>query len=104
MLRVSSTPGNSTPLTWRGSPDNFLFITIDLNTSSPQQNNGVITIGSTPEPTPTPTATPQQLKLSLPTDSFNTSVDISTIIIEPVIATSINPGLNYIGFQGDFTF
>jgi Carboxypeptidase regulatory-like domain len=29
---------------------------------------------------------------------------MATLIIEPVVTTFIDPGLNYIGFQGDFTF
>ena len=44
----------------------------------------------------------------MPIDTFDTSVPIATVIIEPVVTTLIDPvttaGLNYIGFQGDFTF
>src|SRR5436190_140690 len=62
MLRVSSTPGASTPLAWAADPNNFFFIDANLNTVTPTQANGLITItgaGSTPSPTPTgtPTAT-----------------------------------------------
>src|ERR1044071_3349869 len=52
--------------------------------------------------TPTPSAAP--VTMSLPTDAFDTSVPIGTVIIEPVVATNIDAGLNYVGFQGDFTF
>lgn len=57
MLRVSSTPNASAPLTWAAPPDNFLFIDFDLNTVTPAQNNGIITIvGPGPRATPTATA------------------------------------------------
>src|SRR5204863_9735634 len=60
MLRVSTTPGASTPMTWRPDPDNFLFIDANLKTHVPLQTNGLITIvGGTPPPSPTPgTPTP----------------------------------------------
>ena len=59
MLRVSSTPGASTPLTWAADPDNFIFIDANLNTHVPDQNNGLITItGALPTPAPVPTPTP----------------------------------------------
>src|SRR6185436_15253998 len=60
----------------------------------------------TPTATPTPggTATPAPIKVSLPTDSFDTSVPIANLIIEPFVTTNIDPSLNYVGFQGDFTF
>src|SRR6266436_374662 len=48
------------------------------------------------------------ITISLPIDTFSTSVPTSTVIIEPVTTTDINStttgGANYIGFQGDFTF
>ena len=44
MLRVSSTPGANTPLTWQPDPDNFIFIDGDLNSIVPAQNNGSITV------------------------------------------------------------
>ena len=53
MLRVGSTPGASTALTWAADPDNFFFIDTDLNTHAPAQDNGLITItgaGATPQP------------------------------------------------------
>src|ERR1043166_3272868 len=60
---------------------------------------------------PLPLTAPQGAPLitvSLPTDNFDNQVPISTIIIEPVNTTLIDPtttgGLNYVGFQGDFTF
>ena len=44
----------------------------------------------------------------LPTATFDTSVPIATVIIQPVTTTLIDPtttgGLDYVGFQGDFTF
>src|SRR5436189_5277292 len=48
--------------------------------------------------------TPAPVTISLPTDAFDTSVPISTVIVEPVVVTNIDAGLNYVGFQGDFTF
>jgi len=62
MLRVSSTPGASTPLTWAAPPDNFFFIDSNLKTHTPTGTNGLITItgpspSGTPSPTPTSTAT-----------------------------------------------
>src|SRR5438128_1209768 len=47
MLRVSSTPGDMSPLVWRPDPDNFFFIDDNLNTHAPRQTNGVITITGT---------------------------------------------------------
>ena len=48
------------------------------------------------------------ITVSLPIASFDTSVPSSTIIIQPVTTTLIDntttEGLNYVGFQGDFTF
>ena len=48
------------------------------------------------------------ITVSLPTDNFDNAVPAATIIIEPVMTTLIDPtttgGLNYVGFQGDFTF
>src|ERR1044071_9676887 len=42
--------------------------------------------------------------VSLPIDTMDTSVPISTVIIKPVLTSNIDPSLNYVGFQGDFTF
>src|SRR6185295_10213826 len=47
---------------------------------------------------------PQPITVSLPIDSFDTSVPSSTVIIEPVVTTLIHPSLGYMGFQADFTF
>src|SRR5262249_30187524 len=58
----------------------------------------------TPTPASTPSPTPQLPKVTLPTDSFDTSVSITTVITEPVVVTNVNPSLNIVGFQGDFTF
>src|SRR5207248_2563036 len=48
------------------------------------------------------------ITVTLPIDSFNTSVPSSTVIIEPMTTSLIDPtttnGSNYVGFQGDFTF
>src|SRR5881394_526489 len=56
---------------------------------------------SAPELAPT-------ITVSLPIDNFSTTVPASTIIIEPLTTTLIDPtttsGDNYVGFQGDFTF
>src|SRR5947207_2774346 len=51
-------------------------------------------------PTPTPTPIP----ITLPTDTFDASVPASTVIIEPVVTGNIDSSLNYVAFQGDFTF
>ncbi len=62
MLRVSGTPGATSPLIWSPAPNDFEFIDQDFNTHSPNQNNGLITITGLPSPTPSltpsPTATP----------------------------------------------
>src|SRR5438874_7316095 len=58
--------------------------------------------GTASAQTPTPSVAP--VTVSLPTDTFDTSVPASTVMIEPVVATNIDAGLNYVGFQGDFTF
>src|SRR5947207_14600001 len=52
--------------------------------------------------TPTPSAAP--VTVSLPTDTFDNSVPISTVIVEPVVVTNIDASLNYVGFQSDFSF
>jgi hypothetical protein len=60
--RVSTNPGDATTLTWAIPPNDFEFIDTDLNSFSPPQNNGSITIvgGATPTPQPaTPTPTPR---------------------------------------------
>src|SRR5947207_8500091 len=61
MLRISNTPGAMSPLVWKPDPDNFIFIDDTLDTHTPNQSNGLITITGvppTPSPTPTPTAPP----------------------------------------------
>src|SRR5450432_4194191 len=55
-------------------------------------------------PGPTPTPSPVPITVSLPIASFDTSVPIATVIIQPVNTTNIDPSLNYVGFQGDLTF
>ena len=45
MIRVSSTSGANTALTWKPDPDNFFFIAIDLTTNAPGSTPpGTITI------------------------------------------------------------
>ena len=44
------------------------------------------------------------LSVSLPTDTVDPSVPIATVIIEPLRTKNIDPSLNYVGFQGDFTY
>lgn len=44
------------------------------------------------------------LTVSLPSDTVDASVPIGTVFLEPVNTTNIDPGLNYVGFQGDFNF
>jgi hypothetical protein len=53
----------------------------------------------TPTPTPTPAIT-----VSLPSDTLDNSVPIATVFSEPVVTTNIDASLEYIGFEGDFTF
>src|SRR4029077_3669829 len=53
-VRVSTTAGQNTPLSWSPFPNDFELIDTDLNAFSPVQNNGLITItGPTPTPGPT---------------------------------------------------
>src|SRR5438105_15124897 len=59
---------------------------------------GVASAGSSPTPTPPP------VMVSLPIATFDTSVPIGTVIIEPVASSNIDASRNYVGFQGDFTF
>jgi hypothetical protein len=51
-----------------------------------------------------PTSPESTITVSLPTADFNPSVPSSTVIIQPVVTTNIDPSLNYVAFQGDFTF
>src|SRR5205085_5990546 len=48
MLRVSGTPGASTPLTWGADPNNFFFIDSNLDTHPATQVDGLITITGPP--------------------------------------------------------
>ena len=57
-----------------------------------------------PTATPTPTPTPQPITVSLPIDTMDNSVPIATVIFKPVVTTDIDASLNYVAFQGDFTF
>src|SRR5436190_1093984 len=50
------------------------------------------------------TPTPPPVTVSLPIDTVDTSVPTGTVIIEPVASSNIDAGLDYVGFQGDFTF
>jgi len=61
MVRVSNTPGTTSPMTWRPFPNDFEFIDGDLVSHSPSQNNGLITITG---PSPTPAPTPQPVNIS----------------------------------------
>src|SRR5437773_2017974 len=68
MLRVSGTPGASTPLAWAAKPNNFFFIDSNLNTVTPSQSNGLITItGPAGTPSPTPSASPTATHTPTPT-------------------------------------
>ena len=59
MFRVSSNPGDFTTLVWKPTPDNFVFIDDNLNTYTPIEPSGLVTItGPTPVPTATPTVAP----------------------------------------------
>src|ERR1044072_228287 len=44
------------------------------------------------------------IMVSLPVTNMDTSVPATTIILQPVTTAGIDPSLNYIGFQGRFTF
>jgi hypothetical protein len=46
MLRVSSTPGATSPLVWKPEPDNFIFLDDNLDVHTPNQTNGLITINA----------------------------------------------------------
>jgi hypothetical protein len=50
------------------------------------------------------TPTPVPITVSLPVDTLDSSIPISTVFLKPVGTTNIDGGLNYVGFQGDFTF
>jgi len=59
MLRVSNTPGVSSPLNWNPDPNNFIYIDVDLNSFAPAEESGLISIGGVgPSPTATATAHP----------------------------------------------
>ena len=74
MLRVSGIPGATSPLLWKPNPDQFVFIDADLNTFTPDQNNGLITItGPTPTPTAVPTASPTPAYSNTDNHSFGKS-------------------------------
>ena len=53
---------------------------------------------------PTPTPTPLPVKISLPIDTFDSTVAASTVLIKPVTASFIASSFSYVGFQGDFTY
>ena len=116
--RVGSILAQTSQLIWQPPPNHFDLIDQDLNTFTPTQNNGVITITGTgrlqrqrspctpsptpspipPTPTPTatgtppgPTPTPGAIKVTLPTASFDTPVPSATNIILPVATTQIDP-------------
>ena len=119
MRRLSNSPGATTPLIWATGQNNLILIDEDLNSVAPVQLSGLITItGATPAPTGTPTPTPTPtppptptpspippiVRVSLPTDSFDTSVPSGTVNLKPVAASFIDPSLGFVGFHGDFTF
>jgi hypothetical protein len=59
MLRVSNTPGVTSPLNWIPDPNNFVYIDVDLNSFAPEEESGLISIGGVgPSPTATATARP----------------------------------------------
>ena len=51
-----------------------------------------------------PTPTPPPIAVSLPIATLDTSIPGATVINKPVVTTNLDASLNYIGFQGDFTF
>ena len=123
MLRVSGTPGATSPLVWQFGPNSFFFEDADLNTFTPSQEEWThhhhraygnadaradrnANSGTTATPSPAPTATPPpgSAYVSLPTADFDPSIPSSTVIIQPVVTTNIDSSSNFIGFQGDFTF
>ena len=89
MVRVSTTPGDTTSLVWNQSPTNFRFGNAAGGQYAPVQNSGAITIN---------------LTVSLPIKSISTTVPLATDLITPVKVSRMNPFHNYVGFQGDFTF
>src|SRR5438874_2169622 len=58
--------------------------------------------GAASAQTPTPSAPP--VTVSLPMDTLDTNVPSSTVVLKPVSTSNIDAGLNYVGFQGDFSF
>ena len=58
--------------------------------------------GSLP-PLPRGGATPPPI-VTLPSDLLSSAVPIANVIPEPVTTTAIDPTLDYVGFQGDFTY
>src|SRR5204862_2120366 len=68
----AGTGGASTQLTWEPAPDNFIFIDDNLDTHTPTQTNGFVTItanGPSPSPgqSPSPNATTTATATSTPT-------------------------------------
>ena len=92
MLRVSGTPGASSPLTWAADPNNFFFIDTNLDSHVPAQDNGLITITGPPEtPSPTPTATATVPPTPTPTPTPTTT---------PTGCLVANPGFETGTFSG----
>ena len=48
--------------------------------------------------------TPAPVTVSLPIDTLDVTAPPSTVFQKPAITTNLNGSLNYVGFQGDFTF
>ena len=102
--RVSIYPEDVTPLTWSPFPNDFQFIDTDLNSFSPVQSNGLITITG-----------PPVLRVKAPTFSMDTSVPIDTVVNQTVNTSTITPSVDkngnctdnstcLIGFQADLVF
>src|SRR5436189_4191767 len=101
------------PITANAAPGNYLNATVKLSANTTITAVGnfdsdatIFTADDTgtiinDDGATTPTPTPPQVKVSLPVDTMDTSVPLATVIIEPVVTTFIDPGLDYVGFQGD---
>ena len=91
VIRVSTTPGASTALTWMESPDDMIFFDTNLDLHRPGSSlpGNILISWATVD------------AISLPKVSLDPSV---TNFTQPVTASLISPAANLIGFQGDFTF
>ena len=95
MTRVSNNPGDSTPLVWAASPNDFEFYDTDVNVQLPNNTPlGSITIVAPPTPTPTPSPTPtaSPTPTPTPTPAFHTISGTVTYCLDsnPVPGVNVN--------------